>query len=140
MATVERWREQVSEPPTAAEIREKAKQGWRLAAVEWQRQVPAAAAQELLETPYGLRTPAGDTELHRNREEEEALRLMLGMVIDDRNSLTAVAAELNRRGYRTRSGRSWSPTAVFDMLPRLVEVAPRFFARPDWAGEQATAH
>lgn len=146
MARIERWHERVSELPTADELREREREGWKIAAIEWQRE--AAAEQRgdetrRAETPYGLLTPAGDTELAPSPAEEEALRLMLRMVIDDRNTLAMVATELNRRGFRTRGGRSWSPRAVFDMLPRLVEVAPRFFAeprRPDWPEAAAATH
>ena len=140
MARVERMREAVSDLPTAEEIRQKAEEGWQLGAVEWQREAPAAAEDEVEETPYGLSTRDGGTELRMNEAEEEALRLMLGMVIDDRNSLATVAGELNRRGYRTRDGQSWSQGAVFNMLPRLIEVAPRFFASPEWSSEHALTH
>lgn len=141
MARTERWHERVSDLPTAEELRERARQGWKIAAIEWQREAPAAAEGGEIrreETPYGLLTPAGDTELTPSPREEEELRLILRMVIDDRNTLATVAAELNRRGFRTRHGRSWSQRAVFDMLPRLVEVAPRFFGRPDWPGHDGS--
>lgn len=142
MARTERWREAVSELPTEDEVRRKAEQGWKLAAVEWRREAPAAPDEaRLVETPYGLCTHDGGTELDKSRSEQEALQLMLGMVIDDRNSLAAVAEELNRRGFKTRSGDTWSPGAVFKMLPRLVEVAPSIFARPDWSTERSlTTH
>ena len=133
MARVERMREAVSDPPTAEEIRQKAEEGWKLAAVEWQREAAAAAGGEVEETPFGLCTTEGGTELKMNEAEEEALRIMLGMVIDDRNSLAAVADELNRRGFRTRDGGDWSQGTVFNMLPRLIEVAPRFFASPEFS-------
>lgn len=140
MARVERMRETISKPPTAEEIRQKAEEGWKLVAVEWQREAPAQAGDEVEETPFGLCTGDGGTELEISRAEQEALRIMLGMVVDDRNSLAAVADELNRRGYRTRDGRDWSQGAVFNMLPRLIEVAPRFFASPEWPAAQPMTH
>lgn len=126
MAGFERWREKVTEMPGEEEVRRKAADGWQPVAIEWQREAPEREAER--ETPYGLRTRDGGTELWLDAGEEEALRLMLGMVIDDRNSLARVAEELNRRGLTTRRGDSWSQSAVFNMLPRLIEVAPRFFA------------
>ena len=140
MARVERMRETISNPPTAEEVRQKAEEGWKLAAVEWQREAPAKAGDELEDMPFGLCTEGGGTDLRMNPAEEEALRIMLGMVIDDRNSLATVADELNRRGYRTRDGRDWSQGAVFNMLPRLIEVAPRFFASPEWPAAQPMTH
>lgn len=142
MARTERWREAVSELPTADEIRRKAEQGWKLDAVEWRREVPAGRDEPgLHQTPYGLCTRDGTTELDTSRSEDDALRLMLGMVIDDSNTLAAVAEELNRRGFRTRAGSNWSQGAVFKMLPRLVEVAPSIFARSEWSKERpATTH
>ncbi len=143
MARVERLRESVSNPPTAEEIQQKAADGWRLVAVEWQREVaagsgPAEASAAGAQTPYGLRTGDGETDLESDPREAEALELMLGLVIDDNNSLAEVAEELNRRGFRTRSGDSWSQVTVFNMLPRLVEVAPEIFAGADWKAQAAT--
>ena len=33
-------------------------------------------------------------------------------------------AALNRQGSRTRRGTAWTQTAIFNMLPRLIEAAP----------------
>lgn len=135
MAATKRFREVVAELPTAEEVRRKAQEGWKLVAVEWEREAGAAAgaADSWREAPYGLEAPGGGHELVESAREEAALRLMLNLVIDDRNSLVEVAAELNRRGFRRRDGEDWSPSAVFNMLPRLVDVAPKLFASPDWA-------
>ena len=146
MARTERWRESVSELPTEQELRQRATQGWKLAAVEWRRDAPADRdvpedEPRLSETPYGLCTSDGGLELEAERTEEQALQLMLGLVIDDSHSLASVAEELNRRGFRTRAGSRWSQGAVFRMMPRLVEVAPSIFARPDWSPERTqTTH
>ena len=140
MARFEKLRENVSELPTEEEVREKAAEGWKLVAVEWQREAPARAEEPAHETPFGLCAADGGTELRPDRGEQEILRLILGMVIDDDNSLEQVAAELNRRGLPRRGGRSWNQGAVFNMLPRLVEVAPQIFARADWSTQNALAH
>lgn len=154
MARVEQLREKVSELPTEEQVREKAAEGWKLVAVEWRREAVverreavverrkavAEAAAPAHETPFGLSTAEGETRLEPDGGEQEALRLILELVIDDRNSLAHVADELNRRGLRTRGGESWSQGAVFNMLPRLVEVAPQIFARADWSPDTAVAH
>jgi len=35
-------------------------------------------------------------------------------------------------GYRTRAGKPWSRVAVFNMMPRLIEVGPRIFSSEEW--------
>ncbi len=134
MARVERIRETLSGPLSEEYLSRKAEEGWKPVAVEWERQAldeddDAAWRQ----APFGLRTPDGSSQLEEDPAEQEVLQLILGMVIDDRNSLGNVAEELNRRGFHTRQGMPWSPSAVFNMMPRLVEVAPQVFARPDWS-------
>ena len=47
-------------------------------------------------------------------------------------SLTKVAEELNKKGFRTRQGTEWGPVAVFNMLPRLIEVTPRILRSEEW--------
>jgi hypothetical protein len=56
---------------------------------------------------------------------------MMELIIQD-ISLTKVAEELTRKGYRTRKGGEWGPVAVFNMLPRLIELTPRIFATREW--------
>ncbi len=132
----ERFREVVSSLPDEEEIRRRGAEGWQLIALEWQRPSTDPVSAE---TPYGLRAPEGGTRLIEDPREEEALRLMLALVIDDRNTLSRVAEELNRRGLTTRQGGDWNAEAVFNMMPRLVEVAPRLYSRPDWQAEAPTA-
>jgi hypothetical protein len=48
-----------------------------------------------------------------------------------------LAAELNHHGYHTRRGSPWTASAVFDLLPRLIELSPKLQARPDWPSRRA---
>jgi hypothetical protein len=57
---------------------------------------------------------------------------MLGLIIKDDVRFSMVAQELNEKGFRTRKGRPWTPSAVFEMLPRLVEVAPTILSSEEW--------
>ena len=57
---------------------------------------------------------------------------MLEMIVQDRR-VTEVALELNRRGYTTRNGQPWTPTGVFEMMPRLIEEGARTFSSEEWA-------
>ena len=52
-----------------------------------------------------------------------AMELMLQLIVEDK-SLSQVATELNQNGFRNRSGEAWTQTMMFNLLPRLIEVAP----------------
>ena len=53
------------------------------------------------------------------------------MIVDDQ-PLSRVAEELNRRGYMTREGKPWTPSALFTLLPRMIQVGPRVFTSSEW--------
>jgi hypothetical protein len=126
MSTFERIRELVTAPPTEAEIRSRSAEGWRMVSIEWERELvgPAGAVGgPRSEVPYGLRISDDCEHLEENPAEWKALELMLDLIARD-NSLSQVAHELNRMGLSTRRGYAWTQTAVFNMLPRLIEAAP----------------
>jgi hypothetical protein len=50
-------------------------------------------------------------------------------------SYASIVSALNERGLRTRSGRPWTRIAVFNMMPRLIEVGPRLFASDPWRSQ-----
>ena len=114
--------------------RERERAGWKLVAVEWEREVAESVpepAPRFEEAPFGTRV-AGDCErLEDNPPEMQFLLSMMELIIQD-VSLTKVAEELNRKGFRTRRGTEWGPVAVFNMLPRLIELTPRIFASEEW--------
>ena len=37
-----------------------------------------------------------------------------------------------RHSYRTRDGRPWTSAAVFRLIPRLIDVAPRILSGNEW--------
>ncbi len=134
MAKSERVREVLSAPLSPEVVEEKARQGWFAVAVEWQRGEPAAAATGELreEVPFGLKVAEDCRHLIEDSAEIEALALMLEEIVADR-SLSTVAEELNRRGFRRRDGARWTQVAVFNTLPRLIEVAPRIYSTDEWS-------
>ncbi len=137
MAKSERVREVLSTPLTPELLEEKARQGWFAVAVEWQRSEPQAAAAELREeVPFGLKVAEGGRHLIEDPAEIEALALILEEIVADR-SLSTVAEELNRRGFRRRDGARWTQVAVFNMLPRLIEVAPRIYSTEEWSERES---
>ncbi|MGE5723829.1 MAG: hypothetical protein ACM34G_01550 [Acidobacteriota bacterium] len=112
-------------------------QGWTLVAVEWQREVSEEErAEPAAEVPFGLQVAGGA--LHEDSAETTTLVDMLELIIDE-GPYWRVAEELNRRGRRTRRGTKWSPVSVFEMLPRLIEVAPRIFSSAEWQRRKQAA-
>ena len=134
MASIERMREVLSAPLTAAEIERKAGEGWRPVVVVWERAVQASGSEPANiaeDVPYGLKIAEDCLSLEQDIQEKEALLVMLEMIIQEK-SLSEIAASLNQRGFRTRHNSNWTPGSVFDMLPRLIEVGPRVFSSEEW--------
>ena len=134
MPRLQHTREVLSNPLTPADLERKARQGWKPVAVIWERQVEdhqPPLADITQPVPYGLKIAEDCTALEHDVQEREALIVMLEMIIQEK-SLSDVAKELNRRGFRTRHNSNWTPGSVFDMLPRLIEVGPRVFSTEEW--------
>lgn len=130
-----RVREVVWEPPSPHYLMEKARQGWTLVALEWEREIDAQEARSMgldTDVPYGLRIASNSIALEEDPQERQVLTDMLGLIIQDDLRFSMIAAALNEKGYRTRAGKRWTPAAVFDMLPRLVEVAPTILRSEEW--------
>jgi hypothetical protein len=134
MARIERIREVVTGSVDLDYVRQKTDAGWKLVAMEWRREIPGEESQEAVlveEIPYGLRVAVDCSRLEEDPQERAVLVQMMELIVQD-YSITLVAAELNKRGLRTRSGSFWTPVSVFNMLPRLIEVGPNIFSSEDW--------
>ncbi|MGC2112387.1 MAG: recombinase family protein, partial [Candidatus Korobacteraceae bacterium] len=133
MAKKERIRQEAPATFGPDEIARQAEQGWKLVAVEWERELPESEtggpAPE--EVPFGLQVAKDCARLEDNPTEQEALLLMMELTVQD-GPYYAIAEELNSKGYRTRQGMKWTAISVFQMLPRLIEVGPRIFATQEW--------
>jgi hypothetical protein len=138
MAKIERIRQDVVASFGPEDVAQKAEQGWKLVAVEWEREIPESQTGRAVEdVPFGLQVVANDPpHLEENPTEREVLFLMMELTIQD-GPYSVIAEELNRRGYRTRQGMTWTPISVFQMLPRLIEVGPRIFATEEWQQRRA---
>lgn len=136
MAYFERMRDIVSEPFSPEVIRQRTAAGWQMVAIEWRRELPDAEAPSEgdfdEDIPYGLRISGDCRRLEADPIEHQVLMLMMEMLADDRSYAEIVAA-LNVKGLRMRNGQPWNRVAVFKMVPRLIEVGPRFFASVEWA-------
>jgi hypothetical protein len=133
MAKIERIRELVTGSVDMDYVRSKTEAGWKLVAMEWRREIPGEEQEDVLveEIPYGLRVATDCSRLEEDPQERETLVHMMELIVQD-YSITLVAAELNKRDLRTRSGSRWTPVTVFNMLPRLIEVGPSIFSTDDW--------
>jgi Recombinase len=130
MAKIERVREMVQGPLSQDYVNQKAQEGWKLTALEWEREIEETP--RLSEpVPYGLQVGPDCSHLEENASEKQALIQMMDLIVQDA-PLSLVAEELNRKGFRTRNGSNWTPGSVFDMLPRLIQVGPHIFSSAEW--------
>jgi hypothetical protein len=138
MKKMERVRQIVAGAVSESEIREQAEKGWKLVAVEWEREVEVMEEKLPGHVPFGLRVAADTQRLEEDPNERETLFQMMELVVQE-GSYSRIAVELNRRGFRTRDGEKWTPISVFEMLPRLIEVGPHLFRSAEWERRKPVA-
>jgi hypothetical protein len=135
MAYFERVRDVISEPLSAEVIRQRTSAGWRMVSVEWQRELPDSEAPSEgafnEDIPYGLRISDDCKRLEADPAEHQTLMLMMELLVQE-FSYSSIVSDLNEKGFRMRDGQPWSRVAVFNMIPRLIEVGPRFFSSEEW--------
>ena len=138
MAKIERIRQEVAASFGPEDIARQSEQGWKLVAVEWERELPMAEGATLPpeDVPFGMKIAEDPPRLEENPVEKEILFLIMELTIQD-GPYSFIAEELNRRGYRTRQGMRWTPISIFQMLPRLIEVGPKIFATEEWQERRA---
>ena len=131
MKKTKRVRQVVSGPLGVADLKQQTEKGWKLVAIEWEREVDAAEDELPADVPFGLQMAPETQRLEENPVEREMLFLLMELIVQE-GSYACIADEINRRGFRTRQGAEWSPVSVFEMLPRLIEVGPHVFQSPEW--------
>jgi hypothetical protein len=141
MKKTEHLRQTISGLPGLTHIQQQIEQGWKMVAIEWEREVeeaeggvssgPGPQGKIPVEVPFGLHVSADTQRLEESPEERELLFLMMELIVQE-GSYARIADEINRRGYRTRQGGPWTPVSVFEMLPRLIEVGPHVFHSEEW--------
>ena len=138
MKKIDRMREKITILPTSVYLSKMHDAGWSLVALEWEREVESSAEpepQELPaaseEIPFGLRIASDCRHLEDDPLEMQTLKFLAEMIVQD-ISFTSMADALNVREYRTRDGRPWSAAAVFKLIPRLIDVAPRILSGAEW--------
>ena len=135
---LERSRDLLAGDLTLDYLIRKASEGWKIAAVEWIREAAPDRTTAAIttspspeEVPYGFQISEGGDRLEPMPMEMSAVFLILDQIVKEKR-LSNIADELNLAGFRTRTGQNWNPAAVFDMLPRIVELGPRLFKSPEW--------
>jgi hypothetical protein len=138
MAKKERIRESLTGLPTLEYLMQRIEMGWRPSAIEWERDiVPAGAEQPYAEEiPYGLQVAPDCGGLVENPTEKEVVTMALDLIVED-CALSRVASELNLRGYKTRAGKPWTPSDLFSLLPRMIQIGPRLFTSEQWVTRRA---
>ncbi|HXJ91925.1 MAG TPA: recombinase family protein [Terriglobia bacterium] len=135
MPNQEHLRELVMGALDPERLRERTEAGWKLVAIEWEREAAEASSRGgngfVEEVPYGMQVANDCLHLVENPTERAALVSMMDLIVQD-HPLSYVARELNLKGFRTREGQPWNQVAVFNMLPRLVDVGPKIFSSGEW--------
>jgi hypothetical protein len=122
-------------------IKLRIEEGWRIVAIEWERDAPNGASSEERKqepVPFGLRIADDCRHLESDPIELEILAFVTEMIVRER-PLPAISEALNQRGFRTRDGQPWAPATVFELMPRIVESGPRIFATPNWPARRSAA-
>jgi hypothetical protein len=127
----ERVRQVVSGPLESVQLQQPTEAGWKLVAIEWEREVETDEDQLPADVPFGLRIAPETLRLEQNPTEREILLQLMELIVQE-GSYAHIADEINRRGFRTRQGQKWTPVSVFEMLPRLIEVGPQLFQSEEW--------
>ena len=131
MKRTERARQVVSGPMESIDVQRRTDEGWKLVAMEWEREVETADDELLAEVPFGLRIAPETQRLEQDPVEREILLQLMELIVQE-GSYAHIADEINRRGFRTRQGARWTPVSVFEMLPRLIAVGPQLFQSAEW--------
>lgn len=139
MPKTERLRDVLTASPTLEYLNQMGASGWRLTTLEWERETDRDTADmppprlELEEVPFGLQVASDSCHLIENQAEMRVLMSAVNLFVDDL-PVSRVAEELNREGYRNRRGEKWTPSAVFELIPRMIEAGPKIFAKEEWVG------
>jgi hypothetical protein len=128
MAKIDRVRELVQGPLSQDYVTQKAQEGWKLTALEWEREIEETPRLSE-DVPYGLQVGPDCSHLEENASEKQALILMMDLIVQDA-PLSLVAEELNRKGFRrspsgspprTTCGTAGRPSCLSPAPPRNRE-------------------
>src|SRR5215472_16145817 len=93
MKTTERVRQVVAGVVSESEIKEQTQKGWKLVALEWEREVEATEEKLPVEVPFGLRVSPDTQRLEEDPDERETLVQMMELIVQE-GSYSKIAQEL----------------------------------------------
>jgi hypothetical protein len=131
MKKTERVRQLLTGPLQDADLKQNTDKGWKVVAIEWEREVDVPETRLPGDVPFGLQLVSDTQQLVDDPDEREILFQLMELMVEE-GSYARIADEINRRGFRTRDGSRWTPVSVFEMLPRLIEVGPHVFRSAEW--------
>ena len=131
MKKTERVRQLLTGPLQDSDLKQHTEKGWKVVAIEWEREVDAPEERLPGDVPFGLQLVSETKQLVDDPDEREILFELMELMVQE-GSYARIADEINRRGFRTRDGSRWTPVSVFEMLPRLIEVGPHVFRSAEW--------
>jgi len=133
-------RDQIQQPVSLDYFQQRIAAGWKLKAIEWEQEDGEEAAGVLTldeaASPFGLELVPETSHLRQKPEEVDILMTILELIVVEKG-VSHIAAELNARGFTTRRGAPWTSSAVFNLLPRLIEAAPDLLKSKDWQTRRA---
>jgi hypothetical protein len=135
-------RDSVQHPVSLDYFQERLSAGWKLKAIEWEKEVEApseAASPPEHEAPYGLEIAPDAARLRQNPHEVGVLMTVLELIVVEKG-VSYIAEELNVRGFKTRQGTPWTSPAVFNLLPRLIDLGPDLLKSNDWQTRRSHLH
>jgi hypothetical protein len=133
----EKLRDVVEHPVSLDYFQQRVAQGWRLKAIEWEKDGLASTSEAREQVPYGLGLIPESARLEPNTAELGVMMTILELIVVEKG-VSHIADELNARGYKTRQGSRWTSPAVFDLLPRLIEIGPELLKRDEWKARRAS--
>src|SRR5262245_44258384 len=77
MKKTERVRQVISGPVAEADLKQHAEKGWKVVAIEWEREVETATDQLPVDVPFGLRVAPETHQLEEDPRERETLFEMM---------------------------------------------------------------
>ena len=99
----EKLRDLIEEPVSLDYFQERVAQGWRLKAIEWEKDGEAKAPEAREQPPYGLELVPESASLEPNPAELGVMMTILELIVVEKG-VSYIADELNARGIQDEAG------------------------------------
>ena len=116
MKKTERVRQQLTGPLQDSDLKQNTEKGWKVVAIEWEREVEVPEERLPGDVPFGLQLVSDTEQLVDDPDEREILFQLMELMVEE-GSYARIADEINRRGFRTRDGSRWTPYQFLRCCP-----------------------